>query len=68
MLPPPEGVYKCTSVYKPIKSEVSCVVSVNTTVYVSVKEVFAAPLGNGVANRSPRSGEKKDTLIWFEMV
>ena len=32
--PPPEGVYKCTSVYKPIESRVCCM----TSVYISVYE------------------------------
>ena len=36
ILPPPEGVFKCTSVYKPIESRVCCITSVYTTVYISV--------------------------------
>ena len=32
-LPPPEGVYKCASVYKSIKSRGSCITSVYISVY-----------------------------------
>ena len=32
-LPPPEGTYKCASVYKPIKSGVCCITSVYISVY-----------------------------------
>ena len=34
--PPPEGAYKCASVYKPIKSRLSCITSVYISVYASV--------------------------------
>ena len=35
-LSPPEGVYKCASVYKAIESRVCCITSVYTSVYISV--------------------------------
>ena len=48
--PPPEGVYKCASVYKPIKSRVSCV----TSVYISVYK------GDDMEERSSKSEMQRE--------
>ena len=39
ILPPRRVFYKCTSVYKPIESRVSCITSVYISVYKRRKEV-----------------------------
>jgi hypothetical protein len=41
--PPPEGVYRCASVYKPIESGVCCI----TSVYISVSQVCTLATGEG---------------------
>ena len=48
--PPSEGVYKCASVYKPIKSRVSCV----TSVYISVYK------GDDMEERSSKSEMQRE--------